>query len=128
MYENRDEAILALTPKSVGISETGAAPPLPADLNHLAVSRSGVVTHVQFKGMAPPPDDAEGKLREDFDRLTDVLKINSKVLLDFAGVESFSPGCIDVLAVFERKLRNRGSRIVLCSLASDTRAAFFGPR
>jgi hypothetical protein len=128
MYEERDEAILALTPKSVGIAETAAVAPFPSDFTHLTVSRCGVVTHVQFQGMSASAGETEGKLSEDFDRLADMLKINSKVLVDFADVETFSPGCINALAVFERKLRNRGSRTALCSLAPDTRACFFDGR
>jgi anti-anti-sigma regulatory factor len=57
-----------------------------------------------------------------------MLDISSKVLLDFAGVESFSSACINELVAFDRKLRHRGSRTVLCSLAPDTRACFFQAR
>ncbi len=128
MYEERDEAFLALTPKFVGIGDTGSPPPLPTDFSHLIVSRSGVVTHVQFKDMTDWGVENDGKLREDFERLADVLNINSKVLLDFAHVESFNAACINALVVLEQKLRNRGSRTALCSLAPDTRACFFNAR
>lgn len=128
MYEDRDEAFLALTPKSAAIDGTAAAFPLPKDFSHIAVSRIGVVTHVQFKGTMATADHPEVELREDLARLADVLKINSKVLLDFTDVESFSPSCMESLIIFERKLRNRGSRTVLCSLAPDTRACFFEAR
>ena len=128
MYDDREEAIAALIPKSVGVDEAALRPPLPSDFTHLTVSRFGVVTHVQFTGRVAFADEAESHLQGDFCRLVDVLDINSKVLLDFEGVESFSRACINVLATLERKLRNRGSRIVLCSLAPDTRAGFFEAR
>ncbi len=128
MYDDRDEAFLVLSPKSVAIDGTAAAAPLPSDFTCLTVSRIGVVTHVQFKGTATFTDETESQLQEDFCRLVDVLDIASKVLLDFTDVESFSPACINVLIALERKLRNRGSRTVLCSLAPDTRAGFFDAR
>ncbi len=128
MYDHRDEAIAALIPKSVGVDEAAMRPPLPSDFTHLTVSRFGVVTHVQFTGRVAFTDEMESQLQDDFCRLVDELDIASKVLLDFEGVESFSPACINVLIAFERKLRNRGSRTVLCSLAPDTRAGFFESR
>jgi hypothetical protein len=128
IYEERDEAIRALTPKSVEMDVTTLAARLQSNFSHLDVSRGAVVTHVQFKGASAFPDEAEGELQEDLQKLVDLLDIDSKVLLDFADVDSFGPACVNALVVFERKLRNRGSRTVLCSLAPDTRASFYGPR
>ncbi len=48
MYDFRDEAILALAPKS-DHSATEATPPETWTFEHLAVSRSERVTHVKFK-------------------------------------------------------------------------------
>ncbi len=128
MYEEREEAIRALTPKSKEMDANTLAIPSPLDLSHLDVSRGATVTHVRFTGAGGFPKEAEAGLLEDLEKLVAVLEINSKVLLDFEDVESFSPACVNALVVFERKLRNRGSRAVLCSLASDTRASFFGSR
>lgn len=128
MYEYRAEAMRALSPNYEEIGEEESAKTLQLDLKHLIVTCSAVVTHVQFLGEREFSDELEQELQEDFTKLVDALDIASKVLLDFTGVKSFGPACINVLVVFERKLRNRGSRIVLCSLSEETRAAFFGPR
>ncbi|MFO7904287.1 MAG: STAS domain-containing protein [Planctomycetota bacterium] len=128
IYEHQDEAIRALTPKSAKTNEVEASDPLPANFNHLTVSRSSVVTHVQFKGTMEFAEEAERELRDDFSRLAGLLDIDSKVLLDFTDVNSFSPACVDALVVFVRTLRNRGSRAVLCSLAPNVRASFYAAR
>lgn len=128
MYEYRAEAMRTLSPDYDEIGESAPAVPSPSGFKHLVVSRAAVVTEVEFSGKSEFTDEAEGELQEDFSKLIDSLDIASKVLLDFTGVKSFSPACINVLVDFERKLRNRGSRIVLCSLAPEARACFFEPR
>ncbi len=128
MYEEREEAIRALTPKSVEMDANTLAVPSPLSFSHLDVARGAIVTHVRFKGSGVFPKEIEAELLEDLEKLVAVMEINSKVLLDFEDVESFSPACVNALVVFERKLRNRGSRTVLCSLASDARTSFFGSR
>ena len=127
IYEDREEALAALAPRSAKPDDAKANGPLPSTFSHLAVSRWSFVTHVRFKDAMEFPPESEAELRDDFSQLADVLDIDSKVLLDFADVKSFSPACIDVLVAFERRLRNRGSRIVLCCLAPDTRASFYPP-
>lgn len=126
MYDHREEAIGALTPKSAEMDAATSSDPLPSSLNHLTVSRSSFVTHVKFQGTMEFPREAAAELRDDLSQLADVLKIDSRVLLDFADVKSFSPACIDALVVFNRRLKNRGSRTVLCSLAPNVRASFYG--
>lgn len=128
IYEHRDEAIQALTPKSVKTNGVKAGDPLPANFNHLTVTRSSVVTHVQFKGAMEFPEETERELREDFSRLAGLLDIDSKVLLDFRDVKSFAPACVDALVDFVCTLRNRGSRAVLCSLDPNVRASFYAAR
>ena len=128
MYDDRDEAIGALTPKSVKVDEAKASGPLPSSFTHLSVSRSSFLTHVKFKGATEFPQETEAELRDDFSQLADLLEIDSKVLVDFSNVKSFSAACIEALVVFNRRLRNRGSRTVLCSLAPSTRASFYEDR
>ena len=128
IYEDRAEAIGALTPKSVKPNEVKSNASLSLSFRHLDVSCSAFLTHVKFKGAMEFPQTLESEVRDDFSQLADALDINSKVLLDFSDVKSFSPACVDVLAVFDRRLRNRGSRAVLCSLAPNTRASFYPAR
>ena len=128
MYEYREEAICALTPKSMETDKPTPDAPLSSDFSYMTVSRSAAVTHVQLKGAIDSSAESEGQFSEDLCRLADMLTIDSKVLLDFTDVESFSTAGIDALTLFNRKLRHRGSRVVLCSLNPDTRASFFPAR
>ena len=124
MYEFRDEALLALKPRSApAMAEDAAAESWAA--KHLAVSLAAGVTHVQFKEMRNFGERTLCELQEDFAQLADRLDRNSRLLLDFTGVESFSKESIDALALFNQKLRTKGSRIVLCCLEPATREAFF---
>ena len=128
MYECRDEAIRALIPNSAEMDEERLTEPPSSDFCHLTVARTSILTHVQFNRSVETVGDAVDDLRDDLARLAGMLDISSKVLLDFSGVESFSSACINELAAFDRKLRHRGSRMVLCSLAPETRACFFEAR
>lgn len=127
MYEFRDEAIRALT-SNLENPVTEVTTPESWDLTHLAVSRSAGVTHVQFKQPETLAEETVSGLREDFVQLKDRLERGSKVLLDFTGVVSFSPASIDALGLLHKHLRNKGSRIVLCSLSPAAHGCFFATR
>ena len=124
MYEFLDEATCALTPKSAR-PVTEATAPESWTFKHLAVSRSASVTHVQFKRAQTFGEETASDLGEDFSQLADKLARDSKVLLDFAGVTSFSSASIDALDLFKRKLQIKGSRIALCCLDPAVRQSFF---
>lgn len=128
IYEERNEAIGALTPSRFGVEKTKPPAPLPSEFGHLSVSRTAFVTHVRLNGTAEFTNETEPALREDLIRLADELEIDSKVLLDFENVQSVSASCIEAMAAFQRKLRKRGSRVVLCCLAPDARACFYTDR
>jgi hypothetical protein len=127
MYDFREEAIRALTPKS-DQPVTEVATPETWTSEHLAVSHSARVTHVQFKKAQIFGEETVSDFREDFAQLADRLDRDSKVLLDFAGVVSFSPAAINTLDQFNQKLRSKGSRMVLCSLDPTARECFFADR
>jgi len=124
MYDFRDEAIDALTPK-IARPVTKASEPESWSFKHLTVSLSACVTHVEFKRSQTFGEETVGDLREDFVQLADSLVGDSKVLLDFAGVKSFCEASIDTLVLFNQKLRYKGSRIVLCCLEPAVRESFF---
>lgn len=124
MYEFRDEAIQALTPRTYRVV-SDAAVSESWTFTHLAVSNAASVTHVEFKGAQSFGQETLHDLREDFSELAGRLDKDSKVLLDFAGVKSFSSDSIDVLVLFNRQLRTKGSRIVVCCLDPAVRASFF---
>ena len=124
MYEFRDEAIRALTPKS-DQPATEATAPETWTFEHLAVSRSERVTHVQFKRAQAFGAETANDLRVDFSQLADRLVRDSKVLLDFVGVKSFCAAAIDELILFKKKLRTKGSRMALCCLDPTVQQSFF---
>lgn len=123
MYEFRDEATRALTPK-VGKAVTEATAPETWMFRHLAVSRSAIVTDVKFRETTSFGHETVSDLREDLAKLADMLDKDSKLLFDFAGLASFSPACFDALVQFNKRLKNKGSRIALCSLAPSVRECF----
>jgi hypothetical protein len=124
MYDQRDEAIRALTPKTEkAVTETTA--PATWIFAYLDVSRVAGLIHVQFKKPRICDETTASGLREDLARLTDLLGRDSKVLVDFSGVASFNATSISALAQFSRNLQTKGSRIVLCCLEPATREAFF---
>ena len=127
MYDFRDEAVRALTPKTAS-PVTDAIDSESWDFKLLAASRSASVTHVGFKKAQAFRDYAVSDLRKDFAQLTDKLAINSKVLLDFTGLNTFSTASIDMLISFKKNLRHKGSRIVLCCLNSAVHDSFFVAR
>ena len=126
IYESRDEATRALQPKLEKAATESSAPD-SWTFQHLTVSRSAGVTHVQFTAAKDFGDETVARLREDFAQLAGKLGIDSKVLVDFTGVVLFSAAFIDALVVFSKKLRNKGSRIALCCLAPAAREFFFVP-
>ena len=126
MYEGRNEAVRALNPpfelpEMEAVAETWAQ-------RHLAVSRSAGVTHVTFQKATTFGDETTNDLREDFAQLADRLDKDSKVLMDFAGVASFSQASINALAQLNERLRTKGSRMVLCCLDPTARSCFFAGR
>ena len=124
IYESREEAIQVLTPKSERTA-TDATAPESWEFRHLAVSRAAGVTHVEFKEAQDFGDETVPELRDDFAQLADQLGRDNKVLLDFTGVVLFGSAFINAMALFNKKLRVKGSRIALCCLAPGVRESFF---
>jgi anti-anti-sigma regulatory factor len=124
MYEFRDEAIEALTPRSSRF-EAPACNPDDWNFEQLEVTLTDNVTSVVFKEPQYTDSQTENALRNDFLSLAEKLGNNSKVLLDFTGIDAFSGTAIQAIVAFNAKLQNKGSRIALCCLEPTVRAAFF---
>ena len=124
MYEQREEAIRALTPRS-GKPATDANAPDLGTFAHLEVARAAGMILVQFKEPQTFEDGTASDLREDLTRMADLLGKDSKVLFDFSGVAAFNAASISALVQFNRTLQTRGSRIALCCLEPPTRESFF---
>jgi anti-anti-sigma regulatory factor len=124
IYELRDEAILALTPRNEKLG-TEATVPETWKFKHLSLYRPGGVTLVQFKQASTLTEESLGGLVEDFEKLSDQLGRDSKVLVDFTGTTLANPALIDALVAFHKRLRTKGSRFALCCLDPAVREAFF---
>jgi anti-anti-sigma regulatory factor len=92
------------------------------------VCRRGRVIHVTFQSPYRAEQDDARDLRADFAKLASSLVNDSPVLMDFEGLEEFSPKCVDDLALFLRRLQSKGSRIALCNLGPAVKASFFPSR
>lgn len=91
---------------------------------HAELRPSGVV-HVTFKRHAYDDPKTRSDLAIDLTELAELLANNSRVLLDFEGVLAYDSDSVTKLAEFDSKLRNKGSRFVLCNLESAVRDSFF---
>ncbi len=124
MYEQRDEALEALTPRTEK-SATEITAPETWSFAHLEASRIADKIVLQFIGTQTFDDAVTGALRDDLTRLTGLLGRDSRLLRDFSGVSVFNAAAIRELAQFSRNLPSKGSRVVPCCLEPDVSAAFF---
>lgn len=124
MYDFRDEALLALTPKSPRHAEVPSVSESWTSKS-LNVTKSTTATIVEFRKSQSFGDETVKDLRQAFSLLTDKMVGDDRVLLDFTGVESFAAASIDLLVQFNQNLRHKGSRLVLCCLDPGTLKSFF---
>ena len=111
-----------MTPKNASSLEDDSLASLT--FNKLTVSLLEYVVRVEFHSKSFGRKTLS-ELRQDFLQLSEALALNSKVLFDFAGVESFCDASINALELFNRDLRTKGSRIALCRLAPGVKQSFF---
>lgn len=124
IFDFRDEALRALTPKSVS-PVTDSALPKSSTYNYLAISHLAAVTHVEFKRSQALGEETASDLSKDFAQLAANLAIDSKVLLDFSNIKSFCAANVDELVLLNKGLRHKGSRVVLCCLDSEAIEHFY---
>ena len=123
------EASDALASKSAR-ANTYAIDPSQWEFRQLvtAIRPSGVI-HVEFKpkadGEASPRNCRGSDLSRDLTELAELLTNDSRVLVNFEGVLAFDSDAVIRLGEFDSKLRNKGSRIVLCNLEPSVRDSFF---
>jgi hypothetical protein len=129
IFDTYDEAASALESKSSRkIVQQSQGTDEVLTFRHLMVSLRGCVIHVTFKSPNCPEHDGARDLRADLAKLASSLINDSPVLVDFEGLEEFSPKCVDDLALFLRRLQSKGSRIALCNLGPAVKASFFPNR
>ncbi len=124
MYEFHDEAARELMPQ-LAHPATKVTAPESWTFKQLAVSRSVGVTRVEFKVAQVAGEEIENDLRQDFALLGERLVKDSKVLIDFTGVTSFSAASIGLLVQLNQVLQIKGSRLALCCLAPAVHQSFF---
>lgn len=127
MFDLRDEAVRALTRNTISVV-TDVVDSEFWEFSILVASHSATLTHVEFKKNMAWKDEAEGELRKDIAALTSRMGVNSRVLWDFTGLQSFSADSISMLVSFNKDLKHRGSRLVLCCLEPEVQEAFFANR
>lgn len=98
-----------------------------ATFNQLSVTLLEYVVRVEFLSESYGPENLP-ELRQDFSQLSDALALNSKVLIDFDIVQEFCAEAIDAMADFNKEIRNKGSRIVLCCIIPNVLENFFPAR
>ena len=128
IFDFLQEATSALASKA-GRLTTDASDPESWRFRQLVAARrpSGVV-HITFKQRALSDADSVNDLGMDSAELAGLLINGSRVLLDFEGVLEFGTDSISQLTEFDRKLKTKGSRVVLCNLEPTVRVSFFPPR
>ena len=124
MYELRDEAIRALTPKS-GKSATEVTAPESWTFAHLVVSRVAGVIQVQFKEPKTFDDTTANGLRDDLTHWPICWAGTARSCWISPAWLSFHASSISVLGQFKVNLQTKGSRIALCCLEPATRDSFF---
>lgn len=125
LFDFLQEASDALATKSASVN-TYAVDPKQWKFRQLdtALRPSGVM-HVTFKPHADDEPNSNTDLGSDLADLAELLTNGSRVMLDFEGVSSFDLDAISKLSEFDSKIRNKGSRIVMCNLEAAVRASFF---
>ncbi|MGB7343882.1 MAG: STAS domain-containing protein [Pirellulaceae bacterium] len=127
MYDFRDEAVDALTPKKPRENVDPVDPGL-WKFEHFAASRTDSVTLLLFKESLGHTVDASVKMSDELSLIARSLSNDSRVLIDFEGLTEFSSDSIEALAQFKGTLQSKGSQVALCNLEPDVRAAFFPNR
>jgi hypothetical protein len=124
IYESRDEAAWELMPKTHKTANevTDAE---SWSFKQLVVSPLAGIMQVQFREAALLAQELVAQIQDDLSHLASKLNGDSRVLIDFTGVQMFGSAGINALIGFNKKLQNRGSRMVLCCLDTNVRASFF---
>jgi hypothetical protein len=124
IYETVDEGIQELVARG-----EKAAPSFPDSeswrFTLLDVKCEAGLTLVRFKQPRLDTPQIAAEVSDDFSKLEGFLTRDSRVLLDFTGVESVNPNLLTALALFDKRLRIKGSRIVLCSIGQNVRESFW---
>ena len=123
IFDFVQEASDALASKSARVNTYALDPDLWR-FRHLdaAIKPSGMA-HVTFK-QEKAESESMSDLGKDLADLVELLTNGSRVLLDFEGVRAFDADAIRKLGEFNRKLQNKGSRVVLCNLEPTVQASF----
>jgi ABC-type transporter Mla MlaB component len=124
IYSTRDEAGWEIMPKTNKVGNDLVALG-KCSFHQLIVSQLAGITQVRYKEADVSTQEMIAQVQDDFAQLADALSGDSRVLIDFTGVQTFDPTGINALIALNRKLQVRGSRMVLCGLESNVRATFF---
>ena len=124
IYETRDEAAWELMPKGNKVGQD-VAPAETQSFKQITVSRLAGIIQIRFNEDTIEAQDIVTQVQDDLVQLADQLSGNSRVLIDFTGVQVFGTAGINALMAFNKKLHIRGSRMVLCCFEPNVRTIFF---
>ncbi|WP_390621729.1 STAS domain-containing protein [Roseiconus nitratireducens] len=126
MFELYNEAVATL---SVRPRDSRKIPnEIPTSLTRLTIQQIENFVRVTLVQTDVREDRSTCPFAKDFSRLADLLQNDSRVLLDFEGVDQFSAVSVGQLKVFCQQLKSKGSRLVLCNLTSTVRSSFYPAR
>ena len=125
IFETEQEASDALASKSARVNKHALDPDLwRFHQLDVSISPSGV-THVTFNEPNIAGPEIISEFGKDLTDLAGLLTNDSRVLLDFAGVQAFEADAVNKLGEFRVKLQTKGSHFVLCNLEAAAHSSFF---
>lgn len=124
IYETLDEAIREVLSRT-DRTTLDVTNPAEWTFKYVSVAREAGVTLVRFTQPQLAGEEIISGVRDDFSKLADQLSNDSRVLIDFTAVETSSSSIISILNLISKKLRTKGSRLVLCGCNDKVKAIFF---
>ena len=97
-------------------------------LEHLIVTEHEKIVRITFEPVCLDTPPSTCIYRDDFSQLADLLPNDSRVIVDFDGVTEFPTSSLETLEMFYRRLKSKGSRLVLCNLDPNVKSAFYPAR
>jgi hypothetical protein len=126
MFEFYDEAVATLSLRPRNTPELDTISDIAFE--QITVSQSEKIIRVAFKQSSIDDPSSTCLLREDLVQLAAMLPNDSRVIFDFDGVEHFSGASLETLEFFYRRLKVKGSRLLLCNLTAEAKSTFYPPR
>lgn len=126
MFDSYNEAVATLNvrpraqPRNLNALEMSFA--------NLTVKQSENFVRVALRQTDVNEEQPACPFAKDLSLLAELLHNDSRVVLDFEGVEQFSAASVESLKTFYRQLKSKGSRLVLCNIEPSVKPTFYPAR